>query len=296
MLKKLLFTTFLTLSSGLSLMNKGSFSSPLISNKIPTNDIIDYVVDSEYTAKSVNGKVGFSPAPYYLTYLIKFETNPSYNYNTKGLYLFLDLYNFMTNNDNYYYLLESIALYGDYGRNNYLDETINHGGIIKFSDDMRLIMFNISFLNSFLTNQYLYLDLAFRVDNNLLISDYISNNSSSIAQESNIRPILLYDTYYLMKLYGSSIGYNDGYTDGLQDGYLDGYTDGLDVGYGIGFSDAEYVGDGTWLGNLVFGTIGGIVGFLFALSDFEFLGVSIMSIITLFVAVGIIKLLIGVIK
>ena len=75
-----------------------------------------------------------------------------------------------------------------------------------------------------------------------------------------------------------------------------GYNDGLQDGYDNGFSDAEEIADGTWLGNLVFGTIGGIVGFLFALSDFEVLGVSIMSIITLFVAIGIVRLLLKVLR
>lgn len=95
---------------------------------------------------------------------------------------------------------------------------------------------------------------------------------------------------------GYGDGYNDGYRDGDEWGYRDGYNDGKDDGYDIGFADAETVGDGTWLGNLVFGTIGGVVGFLFALSDFEVLGVSIMSIITLFVAIGIVKLLLKVLK
>lgn len=103
---------------------------------------------------------------------------------------------------------------------------------------------------------------------------------------------------------GYSDGYGDGYYDGYRDGdgwgykdgYSDGYGDGKDDGYDIGFADAESIADGSWLGSLVFGTVGGIVGFLFALSDFEVLGVSIMSIITLFVAIGIIKLLIKVIK
>lgn len=99
---------------------------------------------------------------------------------------------------------------------------------------------------------------------------------------------------------GYAGGYDDGYFDGVNDGYDNGYSDGVndgyENGYQVGFSDAETVGDGSWLGGLVFGTIGGIVGFLFALSDFEVLGVSIMSIITLFVAIGILKLLIKVIK
>ena len=95
---------------------------------------------------------------------------------------------------------------------------------------------------------------------------------------------------------GYDNGYNDGYSDGELYGFTDGYYEGLQDGYQIGFSDAEYVGDGTWLGNLVFGTIGGIVGFLFALSDFEVLGVSIMSIITLFVAIGIVRLLLKVLR
>ena len=99
---------------------------------------------------------------------------------------------------------------------------------------------------------------------------------------------------------GYAGGYDDGYFDGVNDGYdngyLDGVNDGYENGYQVGFSDAESVADGSWLGSLVFGTIGGIVGFLFALSDFEVLGVSIMSIITLFVAIGVIKLLIKVIK
>ena len=90
---------------------------------------------------------------------------------------------------------------------------------------------------------------------------------------------------------GYGDGYNDGYRDGDEWGYTDGYNDGLQDGYDTGFADAEAIADGSWLGSLVFGTIGGIVGFLFALSDFEVLGVSIMSIITLFVAIGIVRLL-----
>ncbi len=95
---------------------------------------------------------------------------------------------------------------------------------------------------------------------------------------------------------GYDNGYYDGFNDGYDNGYFDGINDGYENGYQVGFSDAETVGDGTWLGNLVFGTIGGIVGFLFALSDFEVLGVSIMSIITLFVAIGIVRLLLKVLK
>ena len=99
-------------------------------------------------------------------------------------------------------------------------------------------------------------------------------------------------------------GYYDGYDDGVDNGYDDGYSDGCDVGYGYGYSDGYIDGvqegitqaDGTWLGNLIFGTVGSVVGFIFAISDFEVLGVSIMSIITLFVAIGIIMLFIKLIK
>lgn len=66
--------------------------------------------------------------------------------------------------------------------------------------------------------------------------------------------------------------------------------------YDRGNADGEATAEGGWLGNLVFGTIGGIVGFMFAIADFEVLGVSIMSIITLFVAIGVVILLIKVIK
>lgn len=72
------------------------------------------------------------------------------------------------------------------------------------------------------------------------------------------------------------------------DFYSDGYADGIEEG----ITHA----DGTWLGNLIFGTVGSVVGFLFALSDFEVLGVSIMSIMALFVAIGIIMLFIKLIK
>jgi len=74
------------------------------------------------------------------------------------------------------------------------------------------------------------------------------------------------------------------YSDGYSDGYVDGIAEGI--------TQAE----GTWLGNLIFGTVGSVVGFIFAISDFEVLGVSIMSIITLFVAIGIIMLFIKLIK
>jgi len=82
----------------------------------------------------------------------------------------------------------------------------------------------------------------------------------------------------------SYVGYYDGVSDGYSDGYIDGVQEGI--------TQAE----GTWLGNLIFGTVGSVVGFIFAISDFEVLGVSIMSIITLFVAIGIIMLFIKLIK
>lgn len=87
---------------------------------------------------------------------------------------------------------------------------------------------------------------------------------------------------------GSDNGYDDGFVDGIADGYSDGYIDGIQEG----ITQAE----GTWLGNLIFGTVGSVVGFIFAISDFEVLGVSIMSIITLFVAIGVIMLFIKLIK
>jgi len=74
------------------------------------------------------------------------------------------------------------------------------------------------------------------------------------------------------------------YSNGYSDGYVDGIAEGI--------TQAE----GTWLGNLIFATVGSVVGFIFAISDFEVLGVSIMSIITLFVAIGIIMLFIKLIK
>ena len=111
---------------------------------------------------------------------------------------------------------------------------------------------------------------------------------------------------------GADNGYDDGYIDGYWDGYDDGsdngydvgYSDGYDVGNSHGFNDGYINGiaegitqaEGTWLGNLIFGTVGSVVGFIFAISDFEVLGVSIMSIITLFVAIGVIMLFIKLIK
>ena len=86
----------------------------------------------------------------------------------------------------------------------------------------------------------------------------------------------LRDITLFTKLGSYSDGYNDGYVDGIQEGITQA--------------------DGTWLGNLIFGTVGSVVGFIFAISDFEVLGVSIMSIITLFVAIGIIMLFIKLIK
>ena len=95
-------------------------------------------------------------------------------------------------------------------------------------------------------------------------------------------------------------GYDDGVDDGYDDGYIDGYDDGVDDGYDYGYIDGIQEGitqaEGTWLGNLIFGTVGSVVGFIFAISDFEVLGVSIMSIITLFVAIGVIMLFIKLIK
>lgn len=89
----------------------------------------------------------------------------------------------------------------------------------------------------------------------------------------------LRDITLFTELYSS-----DGYADGYSDGYADGIQEGLSTA------------DGTWLGNLIFGVVGSVVGFIFAISDFEVLGVSIMSIIALFVAIGIIMLFIKLIK
>ena len=95
-------------------------------------------------------------------------------------------------------------------------------------------------------------------------------------------------------------GYYDGYDDGVDNGYDDGFVDGIADGYSDGYIDGVQEGitqaEGTWLGNLIFGTVGSVVGFIFAISDFEVLGVSIMSIITLFVAIGVIMLFIKLIK
>jgi hypothetical protein len=95
-------------------------------------------------------------------------------------------------------------------------------------------------------------------------------------------------------------GYDDGYDDGVDNGYDDGFIDGIADGYSDGYIDGVQDGitqaEGTWLGNLIFGTVGSVVGFIFAISDFEVLGVSIMSIITLFVAIGVIMLFIKLIK
>ena len=95
-------------------------------------------------------------------------------------------------------------------------------------------------------------------------------------------------------------GYWDGYDDGVDNGYDDGFVDGIADGYSDGYIDGIAEGitqaEGTWLGNLIFGTVGSVVGFIFAISDFEVLGVSIMSIITLFVAIGVIMLFIKLIK
>jgi len=99
---------------------------------------------------------------------------------------------------------------------------------------------------------------------------------------------------------GYDDGYDDGVDNGYDDGYYDGYDDGVDNGYSYGYIDGIQEGitqaDGTWLGNLIFATVGSVVGFIFAISDFEVLGVSIMSIITLFVAIGVIMLFIKLIK
>lgn len=64
----------------------------------------------------------------------------------------------------------------------------------------------------------------------------------------------------------------------------------------ISYVEGTAVAEGGWLGNMIFGTIGGMVGFLFAVSDFEVLGVSIMSIITLFVAISMVMLLLKAFK
>lgn len=105
-------------------------------------------------------------------------------------------------------------------------------------------------------------------------------------------PFFMYEITLFTKLNSYYYGYSDGYDDGYDYGFDDGFNDGYADGIAEGITQA----DGTWLGNLIFGTVGSVVGFIFAISDFEVLGVSIMSIITLFVAIGIIMLFIKLIK
>ncbi len=142
-------------------------------------------------------------------------------------------------------------------------------------------------------NWYVLHDKEIRIS---FIIPYTEHTNPPSGWQDDLRNITLFTKRGDDYAGGYDDGYYDGFLDGTDEGYIGGYTDGLQDGYEVGFQDAETVGDGTWLGNLVFGTIGGIVGFLFALSDFEVLGVSIMSIITLFVAIGIVKLLLKVLK
>lgn len=109
-------------------------------------------------------------------------------------------------------------------------------------------------------------------------------------------PFFMYEITLFTELNSYYDGYSDGYYDGYYDGYDIGLDDGFDGGYTEGISEGITQAEGTWLGNLIFGTVGSVVGFIFAISDFEVLGVSIMSIITLFVAIGVIMLFIKLIK
>ena len=109
-------------------------------------------------------------------------------------------------------------------------------------------------------------------------------------------PFFMYNITLFTKLGNYYDGYVDGYDYGLDDGYDYGLDDGYYDGYYDGIQEGLSTAEGTWLGNLIFGTVGSVVGFIFAISDFEVLGVSIMSIITLFVAIGVIMLFIKLIK
>ena len=122
---------------------------------------------------------------------------------------------------------------------------------------------------------YNYLNYEIRLTFTVPYTAYATNPPTDWQQA-------LHDITLFTKL--SNVGYPDGYSDGYSDGYIDGVQEGITQA------------DGTWLGNLIFGTVGSVVGFIFAISDFEVLGVSIMSIITLFVAIGIIMLFIKLIK
>jgi len=140
---------------------------------------------------------------------------------------------------------------------------------------------------------YNYLNYEIRLIFTVPYTAYATNPPTNWQQA--LRDITLFTE---LGLYSN--GYSDGYFNGYDDGFIDGYSDGFDNGYFDGFSDGIQEGlttaEGTWLGNLIFGTVGSVVGFIFAISDFEVLGVSIMSIITLFVAIGVIMLFIKLIK
>lgn len=145
--------------------------------------------------------------------------------------------------------------------------------------------------SSFVTNSPLFGDYSVTM-NRYYLTDTI--NAYGTAQ---VRVLLEFPNEIPTRSYNSYASYfrsNVGYGNSIA---LKEWVDQIkDIAYNDGVVFGSEVASGTWLGQLVFGTIGGMVGFLFSISDFEVLGVSIMSIITLFVAISILILLMKVLK
>lgn len=299
MFKKLLLVVSALLATG-SVLTLDKANTP-VPEKAFTNN------ENSFGAylKSVNGvQQVYSPAHYYMEMYVEFETNFNYINDINDIALIFDLSSSSVSQD-MFILLDKVSFYTDtYGNSGGNFQGVSY--VQKLDNLSQLAILPIpNDIRSFLSNQTLYLTLVFTTErmfpdtynewpNPHPITEYIST-SFPVAQAFAINPLYLYSISNFEGL-AEEIGFNNGVTQGNEDYYDAGYNDGLEDGYDIGFADAETVADGSWLGSLVFGTVGGIVGFLFALSDFEVLGVSIMSIITLFVAIGIIKLLIKVIK
>ena len=275
-LTSITYASILTLTSSDNTVNSMYNPSDFIASDSLTYRLGDYEVTRLDYYSLANNTINYSVIEVIIPYTVFDELSnydivyisiPNYHYNSNiSLFMRIDLYD---DQDFFDYAFSNLSTLS-------LSETmLAHLGYTVVDTPPYTYPPNAyNYFDPALWDYY-YLDYEIRLTFTVPYTAYATNPPTDWQQA--LRDITLFT-----KL--SNVGYPDGYSDGYSDGYIDGIQEGI--------TQAE----GTWLGNLIFGTVGSVVGFIFAISDFEVLGDSIMLIITLFVAIGVIMLFIKLIK
>lgn len=126
-------------------------------------------------------------------------------------------------------------------------------------------------------------------------------SQSVIFTMTHARALIFTDNLYLYSQ-DNGFSYSDAYSKGFEDGenfgYLDGYEVGLQEGelIGIGKGWENSITASTFIGDIIFSTVGAVASFILTLGTFEFMGISLLTLISFVILFGVVLIVIKVIK